>query len=132
MAIKGLGGFHLVVDAYNEDAVRRLRQCKGRDGKPFAVMVADFEAARALAVFDEIEQSCLLDGRRPIVVATAREDHQLAPSVTTGLNTIGIMLPYTPIHVLLFGQAGKSRQTEGLDPSRAPIAYVMTSANPGG
>ncbi len=123
VAIKGLGGFHLAVDARNPHAVDRLRARKQRDGKPFAVMVADPAAAQALADLDQAETDALTGRARPIVVVRARADAGLVPGVSNGLPTVGLMLPYTPLHTLLFQAAAEASQ---------PLALVMTSANLGG
>ncbi|MEM9287517.1 MAG: carbamoyltransferase HypF [Pseudomonadota bacterium] len=116
VALKGLGGFHLVVDATNEAAVATLRQRKARDAKPFAIMVADRWSALSFAEMSPAEQAALIDQRRPIVICKARAG-AIAPSVSAGLPTIGIMLPYTPLQHLLF-------MGENVLP-----ALVMTSAN---
>ncbi|MEM8800109.1 MAG: carbamoyltransferase HypF [Pseudomonadota bacterium] len=132
VAIKGLGGFHLAVDARNERAVARLRQRKGRDGKPFAVMVAGIASARKLADLSPDEATLLTDRTRPIVIAKAIEGTGIAPSVSKGLPSLGLMLPYTPIHYLLFHlAAGAPNGTSWLEVPQ-DLALVMTSANPGG
>ncbi len=132
VALKGLGGFHLVVDARNAAAVARLRARKRRDGKPFAVMVANRASAAALATLTALETRLLTDRRRPIVIAPARPDADLAPAVSNGLPTVGLMLPYTPAHHLLFHDAaGRPAGTAWLDAPQE-LALVMTSANPGG
>jgi len=116
LAIKGLGGFHLVCRADDDHVVRRLRQRKRRDAKPFAIMVADIaQAARLVRLSDEARE--LLSGSlRPIVILPVnKEGDRVAASVAQGLDTLGIMLPYTPLHHLLF--------QHGLGP------VVMTSGN---
>ncbi len=116
MAIKGIGGFHLAVDAMNEQAVTRLRQRKHRYGKPLAVMVRDLDAARALAELSLDEESLLLSAARPIVLSLAKNGNGIAPSVAPGIPWLGIYLPYAPLQHLLFA-----------DPRVK--ALVMTSAN---
>ncbi|MDX1997179.1 MAG: carbamoyltransferase HypF [Thermoanaerobaculia bacterium] len=116
VAIKGLGGFHLACDARAELAVARLRHRKGRGDKPFAVMVPNLDTARRYARVDEAEARLLSSRARPIVLLEARAAG-LAPSVAPGQNTIGLLLPYTPLHHLLF---------EG---PRAARPLVMTSGN---
>jgi hydrogenase maturation protein HypF len=123
VAIKGLGGFHLACDARDETAVARLRARKDREEKPLAVMVRDVAAARRLARVDEAEAMVLEGPARPIVLlrrpgAEAREDG-VADGVAPGLAWLGIMLPYTPLHHLMFDAAPDA-------------AWVMTSANPRG
>ncbi len=115
LAVKGLGGFHLAVDATNEDAVRRLRERKGREAKPLAVMVRDLEAARVMARVGEAEARLLESAERPIVLLPVASGFPLAPSVAPGLELVGVMTPYTPLHVLL------------LEATQRPL--VMTSGN---
>lgn len=116
MAIKGIGGFHLAVDATNEEAVARLRQRKHRYGKPLAVMVRDLDAARALCELDAAEIELLQTPARPIVLARALDGNGIAPSVAPGIPWLGIYLPYAPLQHLLFA-----------DPRIR--ALIMTSAN---
>ena len=113
LAIKGLGGFHLACDARNAAAVEQLRQRKRRSDKPFALMARDLAAAEALCVVTERDRAALESPRHPIVVLRGRER---LPGVAPNNRTLGVMLPYTPLHYLLF---------EG-----APYdALVMTSGN---
>ena len=116
IAIKGIGGFHLSVDATNEAAVMRLRERKHRYGKPLAVMVRDLDAARAICELTADEESLLLTVPRPIVLARRREDSGIAPAVAPGIPWLGVFLPYAPLQHLLFA-----------DPRVR--ALVMTSAN---
>jgi hydrogenase maturation protein HypF len=108
LAIKGLGGFHLACDATDETAVAALRSRKRRWGKPFAIMVPDLDAARALCDVSDEESSLLSGPKRPIVLLRLREDGSgpLAPSVAPGLSELGVMLPYTPLHHLLLAAVG--------------------------
>lgn len=112
VAIKGLGGFHLACLADDDEAVRLLRVRKRRSDKPFAVMVRDLAAAEELCVLSEVDRAALISPRRPIVIVPARKVSAIAP----GLHWIGIMLPYTPLHHLLFAGANYR-------------ALVMTSGN---
>lgn len=116
MAIKGIGGFHLSVDATNEGAVHRLRQRKHRYGKPLALMVRDLAAARALCDLTIEEEVLLQTAARPIGLAHARSHSGVAPNVAPGIPWFGIFLPYAPLQHLLFAD------------SRVK-ALVMTSAN---
>ena len=113
VAVKGLGGYHLACDARNAAAVQSLRERKYRKEKPFAVMVRDLEVARQIAGISAGAENLLTSAARPIVLAPAAE--QFA-HVAPGTNELGIMLPYTPVHHLLFAFG-------------APEVLVMTSAN---
>jgi hydrogenase maturation protein HypF len=133
VAVKGLGGFHLVCDARNAEAVMRLRARKHRDQKPFAVMLANVASARRLAAVDASATALLEAVERPIVLVPKGDDcdARLA-GVAPGLAEIGLMLPYTPIQFLLFHEAaGRPAGTAWLAQEQ-PLALVMTSANPGG
>jgi hydrogenase maturation protein HypF len=100
IAVKGTGGYHLMCDALNENAVKRLRSSKHREGKPFAVMFADINRIEEYACVSGPEKQALLSWRRPIVILKTKKE--LARSVSSGFNTIGAFLPYMPIHYLLF------------------------------
>ena len=102
LAVKGLGGFHLVCDATNEDAVARLRERKRRSGKAFAVMVRSLEVAERFCLISDAEGGLLEGPRRPIVLLRTLPDSGIAASVAPGQNRLGLMLPYTPLHHLLF------------------------------
>jgi len=120
VAVKGLGGYHLACDARNPAAVAELRRRKRRGGKPFAVMVADVETARTLADLTEDDERLLTDIRRPVVLVPRRAGEDIADEVAPDNPDLGVLLPYTPLHVLLFGLPG--------DPA-GPDALVMTSGN---
>ncbi|MGQ4513890.1 carbamoyltransferase HypF [Streptomyces sp. DW26H14] len=122
VAVKGLGGYHLACDARDADAVALLRRRKRRGGKPFAVMAKDLGTARQLAVVDEDEARLLTGPRRPIVLLARRTGTaaRLPDGVAPGAPDLGVMLPYTPLHTLLFGLEGDE---EG------PDVLVMTSGN---
>jgi len=115
VAIKGLGGYHLACDAANGAAVERLRERKRRGKKPFAVMVRDLVEAERLCFVSEQERALLTGSRRPIVLLRKREADALG-AVAPGNPELGVMLPYTPLHHLLF---------EGAEFG----ALVMTSGN---
>jgi hydrogenase maturation protein HypF len=116
MAIKGIGGFHLAVDATNDAAVMRLRERKYRYGKPLAVMVRDIDSTRVLCTIADGEAALLQTPAHPIVLARARPGNGIAPSVAPGIPWLGVYLPYAPLQHLLFA-----------DPR--VYALVMTSAN---
>lgn len=116
VAIKGIGGFHLGVDATNQAAVMRLRERKRRYGKPLAIMVRDIAAARAICVLTDAEAALLTTPARPIVLAPRRSGCGIAEAVAPGIPWLGVFLPYAPLQHLLFA-----------DPRIR--ALVMTSAN---
>lgn len=115
LALKGLGGFHLAVDATNDAAVKRLRSQKFREEKPLALMVRDVETASRIVELGEDERKLLLSSERPIVLAKKKSGTLISPAVAPVVPNQGIMLPYTPLHHLLLQE-----------PLRA---LVMTSAN---
>ena len=100
LAVKGIGGFQMACDARNEEAVKRLREMKNREGKPFAVMFANIEELKKYTHLYPEEEKSVLSWRRPIVIV--QEKKKLAHSVSVGFKTIGAMLPYMPFHYLLF------------------------------
>ncbi len=132
VAIKGIGGYHLACDARDEDAVARLRRRKQREAKPLAVMVANLESARAYGILDPLAERLLASRERPIVVVPLRDPAALASSVSQDLPTLGLMLPYTPIHHLLFHAAAGAPRDPAWSEQSWPTALVMTSANPHG
>jgi hydrogenase maturation protein HypF len=105
LAIKGLGGYHLACDACDDDAVGALRRRKGRGDKPFALMVPDLEAAARLAHLTEAEASALRSSARPIVLCRRKSGSPVSAEVAPGSSLLGLMLPYTPLHHLLFASA---------------------------
>lgn len=133
VAIKGLGGFHLACDARNGDAVARLRLTKNRDAKPFAVMLANTESVAPFAHVCVAAQALLTSHEGPIVLLRSKTDNDLnLPGVAPGLCWLGVLLPTTPIHFLLFHEAaGCPVGTDWLQQPQA-LVLVMTSANPGG
>lgn len=115
LAIKGIGGYHLCLDAENDQALLTLRQRKDRPAKPFAIMVPDLSRVSELAYVDEDEKNVLLSPQRPIVLLKKRFPETISPHVSPGNTYLGVMLPYAPIHALLL-------ETEFQ-------ALVMTSGN---
>jgi hydrogenase maturation protein HypF len=127
VAVKGVGGFHLAVRADDEDAVATLRRRKRREEKPFAVMVADLDAARALCVVDAAEAALLGDRSRPIVLLRRRTDAAaapaVAPAVAPGSHELGLFLPYTPLHHLLLSRLGLPLVLTSGNVSDEPIVH---------
>ena len=101
VAIKGLGGFHLAVEAVQEVAVRRLRARKHREEKPLALMCPDLDRVRAFARVEAEEETVLGSRERPILLLKKKEPSLIAPAVAPGNQYYGVMLPYTPLHYLL-------------------------------
>jgi hydrogenase maturation protein HypF len=123
VAVKGLGGYHLAVDAASEAAVATLRGRKHREDKPFAIMTADLAAARRLGQVDAAEADLLTSPARPIVLLAKQPDAPVAASVAPGNRQLGIMLPYTPLHHLLLAAAGCPLVLTSGNVSDEPIAY---------
>jgi hydrogenase maturation protein HypF len=116
IAIKSMGGYHLAVDARREDAVSRLREKKHRYGKPLAVMMQNVDEVEKYCLVNDFEKDILESHRAPIVLLKKKAGGDpLAFSLTTGLNTVGVMLPYTPIHHILM--------------NKVDFPLVMTSGN---
>ncbi|WML40259.1 carbamoyltransferase HypF [Neobacillus sp. OS1-2] len=119
VAIKGIGGYHLCCDAHNELAVGELRKRKNRPVRPLAVMAASISAIQNFVTLSQDEQNLLKSPEAPIVILKKQEQYHLAENVAPGMSTIGVMLPYTPLHHLLL-----------TNPELSSI--VATSANPSG
>ena len=114
LAIKGTGGFHLVCNAFDEEGIRKLRELKERDGKPFALMFRNIKEAQSHVEINKVEEELLNSWRRPIVLL--KKKREITPGIADQLSTLGIMLPYMPFHHLLF----KSVETPAL---------IVTSGN---
>ena len=123
VAVKGVGGFHLACDATSPEAVDLLRERKHRPDKPLAVMVRDLEQARRVVELTPAAEAALCQPSRPIVLLPRRTDGPLAPSVAGDLDEVGVMLPYAPLHHLLF------EPVPGWPGTGAPPLLVMTSGN---
>ena len=116
LAIKGIGGTHLAVDAYNDDAIKELRKRLNRPNQAFAVMTKDLESVKKYARLTKKEIETILSNKRPIVILKKNDGYRFPESLSPGLHNIGVMLPYSPMHYLLFDEGD-------ID------TYVMTSAN---
>jgi hydrogenase maturation protein HypF len=115
VVVKGIGGAHVACDGTNPEAVARLRDRTDRTGKPFAVMAPDVESVESVAAPTPAERRSLTSPRRPILLLDRRAESRLAADVTPGLHTVGVMLPYSGVHHLLF--------------DHVDVPLVMTSAN---
>jgi len=124
VAIKGLGGFHLACDAADEEAVTELRRRKGRANRPFALMFADSAAVHQHCIANKTELTLLNGHEKPIVLLQRRMGTNIAPSVAPNMDTLGVMLPYTPLHHLLLNQSDPILAREPVPP-----VLVMTSGN---
>ncbi|MBS7632488.1 carbamoyltransferase HypF [Candidatus Bathyarchaeota archaeon] len=117
LAIKGYGGFHVAASTTKDKPLIKLRRVKHRSQKPFAIMARDLKAVRSFAKLSRAEARLLLSYARPIVLLNKSEDYSLSSLVAPQLHNVGVMLPYTGLHYMLF------------DKTTEP-AFVMTSANP--
>ena len=116
LAIKGIGGTHLVVDAYNDKAIKKLRKRLNRPNQAFAVMTKDLKSIKNYAKLSSNEIKTITSNKRPIVILKKNDDYPFPESLSPGLHNIGVMLPYSPMHYLLFDESD-------ID------TFVMTSAN---
>ncbi len=117
LSVKGYGGFHIASSTMLEQPLLRLRATKQRQEKPFAIMVKSLQAAKAFAEVGSKEQELLTSPARPIVLLNKSPSYNLSPLVAPHLHNVGVMLPYTGLHYMLFDQVSDT-------------AFVMTSANP--
>ena len=117
VAIKGNGGFHVAASTIKTDPLSRLRRVKHRKNKPFAIMSPNLETVRSFAEMNPCEAELLTSYRKPIVLLKKGGDYRLSELVSPDLHTVGVMLPYTGLHVMLFDEVEEP-------------AFVMTSANP--
>ena len=128
LAIKGLGGYHLAVDAGDESAAAALRDRKHREDKPFAIMVASVAVARELCEMDEAAESLLTSSRRPIVLLPRLPGGQVASAVAPRNRQLGVLLPYTPLHHLLVRLAARPIVLTSGNSSDEPIVYADDEA----
>jgi hydrogenase maturation protein HypF len=117
LAVKGYGGFHIAASTVSDKPLQALRRTKHRTAKPFAIMARSLQAAKSFAEVNSKEEALLTSAARPIVLLNKNDDYSLSPLVAPGLHNVGVMLPYTAMHYMLF-----DRVTDA--------AFVMTSANP--
>ncbi len=132
VAVKGLGGFHLACDATNPAAVSELRRRKLRVDKPFAVMMLDVATIAKHCFISEAERELLESRQRPIVILRRRRGSAINPEVAPGQDTIGVMLPYTPLHYLLLttnDRQAKKQNTPAPYPPSPVLIMIMTSGN---
>lgn len=125
IAVKGLGGFHLACDATNAEAVAELRRRKLRVDKPFALMGADLETIESHCSMTGLDRQLLSSRERPIVLLDRRPESSIAREVAPGQKTLGVMLPYTPLHYLLM----RSARPETGTAAKHSATLVMTSGN---
>ncbi|MFA7404246.1 MAG: carbamoyltransferase HypF [Pelobacteraceae bacterium] len=123
IAIKGIGGYHLAVDASNNDAVKRLRERKRRDEKPFAVMADSLETVRKLALTGEMEERLMNSPEAPIIIVRKRPGTILSPLITPNNGWIGLMLPYAPLHHLLMHKNFQALVMTSGNISDEPVAF---------
>ncbi len=129
LAVKGVGGYHLMCDATNEDVVRKLRERKRRPTKPFAVMVKDMSMAHKLAEISEMEEYLLTSKERPIVLLYAKGRHMGLPLrvVAPNMSRIGLFLPYTPLHLLLLHKLNRPLVATSANVTDEPICTTRES-----
>lgn len=123
VAVKGIGGFHLAVDATDDHAVAMLRKRKARDDKPFAVMVADLAGARELCALSDAAADTLMTPGHPVVIAPRQTAARLATGVAPGLPDVGVMVAYSPLHHLLVAGVGRPLVMTSGNLSDEPIAH---------
>ena len=129
VALRGLGGYQLLVDATNEFAVGRLRDRKDRRAKPLAVMVKSVDVARRLAHFNEMELTTLQDASGPIIIVKAYPKNGLAAAIHPQLDAVGLMLPTTPFHAILARYSGRPLVCTSANREGDPLEYKMADAD---
>jgi len=130
-AIKGLGGFHLACDGLNETAVRNLRERKKRPFKPLAVMMKNIEIVKSYCKVRLLEEKILTGIKKPIVILNQKECYDLPEDIAPNQKTLGVMLPYTPIHILLFSKKVELLIMTSANVNGLPIEYKDSSARDG-
>ncbi len=130
LAVKGVGGYHLICDATNDDAVQKMRVRKKRPTKPYAVMVKDMDMAKKLAKISKLEEALLISKERPIVLLDSKGNHEGYPyskSVAPNMSRIGLFLPYTPLHLLLLQKLNRPLVATSANVTDEPICTNMES-----
>lgn len=123
IGIKGIGGYHLACNAQDEDAVDLLRKRKIRPDKPLAIMAANLEAAKLISYISEKEEIVLTGRQKPIVLLDKQDSKILPDNIAPGVNRIGVMLPYTPLHCILFYEQLQFLVMTSGNISSMPICY---------
>lgn len=131
VALKTLGGYQLICDANNDHAIKRLRNNKNRPTKPFAVMTLNAISAKQIVHCSKSSETLLTSRKRPIVILP-KKNNQSYDQIAPNLNSLGTMLPYTPIHYLLFNALLGSPDGTGWINESCNFILVVTSANPNG
>lgn len=128
VAVKGLGGFHLMCDATANDAVARLRGRKVRDKKPFALMMTDLEMVRDYCHLSAPEERELQKPSRPILLLRRKDNSELSGQIASSVARLGVMLPYTPVHHLLLSRLGRPLVATSANVSQEPIVIENDDA----
>lgn len=128
VAVRGLGGYQLLVDATNESAVGLLRERKHRPAKPLALLIESVDEAEQLVYMDAVERSVLSDRGNPIVLLNARPNNPLADGIHPGLDTVGLMLPTTPLHAMLAQDVGRPLVCTSANREGEPLEYEVAAA----
>jgi hydrogenase maturation protein HypF len=128
LALKGLGGYQLIVDATNEAGVARLRELKGRRSKPLAVMIGDADIGKRYGHLNKDEISALNDAMAPIVLVPKRADMRLASGVAPNLAIVGLMRPTTPLHSMLTGAIGRPVVCSSANKEGEPLEFDAAAA----
>lgn len=123
IAIKGIGGYHIACNAYDENAINLLRKRKRRPDKPLAIMAASLEAAKLICMVTDKEEEILTSRQRPIVLLEKRFPELLPSNIASGINRLGVMLPYTPLQHMLFHEELKYLIMTSGNISGMPICY---------
>src|SRR6266404_1535564 len=129
VVVKGIGGFHLACDALNAEAVARLRQRKYREDKPFALMATSLQIMKRYCFISEQEEDLLASTRRPVVLLERRADAVIPEAIAPRVNTLGFMLPYTPLHHLLLENLDRPLVMTSGNVSDEPICYEDEDAS---